>query len=45
VIKPETGTISRYHQGRLEPIASRVERLPDSSCSIDWAKVEELLDF
>jgi Uma2 family endonuclease len=45
VVKPETGVISRFENGRLEPIDSRIEQMPGSLCSIDWTKVEELLDI
>jgi Uma2 family endonuclease len=45
VIEPEAGTISRLEHGKLEPIASRIEQLPGSLCSIDWTKVEGLLDL
>ena len=44
VIEPKTGIISRFEQGNLEPVASRLEQLPGSLCSIDWAIVEESLD-
>ena len=45
VIEPETGAVSRFEHGILEPVTSTVEQLPGSLCSIDWAKVEESLDL
>jgi Uma2 family endonuclease len=45
VIEPETRAISSFQNGRLLPIRSRVEALPDTLCTIDWDKVEGLLDF
>jgi Uma2 family endonuclease len=45
VIKPETGIISRFERGRLEPVSPRIEQLPGSLCSIDWAKVVDSLDI
>jgi Uma2 family endonuclease len=44
VIDPETKGISRYERGGLIPIESMVESLPGSLCSIDWTKVQTLLE-
>lgn len=43
-IEPKSGTISRFEQGVLKPIASLVEQLPDTPCILDWIKIQELLD-
>jgi hypothetical protein len=43
-IEPKSGTISRFEQGALKPIASLVEQLPDTPCILDWIKIQELLD-
>jgi len=45
VIQPKTGEISQFQNGKLAPIVSRIERLPDSLCTIDWDKIAELLDI
>jgi len=45
VIVPETGKISSFKLGKLEPITAEVEQLPNSRCIIDWAQVKLLLDF
>jgi hypothetical protein len=45
VIQPKTGTISTFAGGKLEPVEAVVEQLPGTPCSIDWAKVKEMLDW
>jgi Uma2 family endonuclease len=45
VIEPGSGTISKFERGSLQPIALRVERLPESPCVLDWTKIQELLDL
>jgi Uma2 family endonuclease len=45
VIVPETGKISSFVNGKLEPITAQVEQLPNSLCFIDWANVRELMNF
>ncbi len=44
VINPATRTVRRYERGGLIPIETAIEWLPGSLCSIDWNKVQELLD-
>jgi len=45
VIVPETGKISSFVNGKLEPITDATEQLSGSLCFIDWAKVKGLMDF
>jgi len=45
IINPDTKAISRYENGALIPLESIVEQLPGSRCSIDWMKVQQLLDI
>jgi hypothetical protein len=44
LIDPALQTISQYRDGDLVPLAGGVQQLSGSRCSIDWAKVEDLLD-
>ena len=44
VIDPETQRIAQYKNGDLLELAGTVQQLGASRCSIDWKKVEELLD-
>ena len=45
-IDPETepATLSRYVEGRLEPMTDDVQEMAGSACSIDWRRVREFLD-
>lgn len=43
VVDPKTQTPYRFEHGGLEPIKYAVEQCPRSLCSIDWAKVRDLL--
>ena len=44
VIDPDKETISRFQNGRLDPVSSRIEQLPDTLCTLDWDQITELLD-
>lgn len=44
VVDPDTQTFYRYENGKLEPVDLAVEDLPDSHGSIDWPKIQALLD-
>jgi hypothetical protein len=44
LVEPKSGAISRFEHGKLVPVVDTIEQLPDSSCSIDWAQVSELMD-
>lgn len=44
LIDPETKRISQWIGGELVERAEPLQQLPGSRCSIDWQKVEELLD-
>jgi Uma2 family endonuclease len=44
LIDPESQTISKFLKGDLAAVADGVQQLPGSRCTIDWAKVRELLD-
>ncbi len=44
LIDPETKRISQWVDGDLVAVTSAVQDLPGGRCSIDWRKVEELLD-
>ncbi len=45
VIQPKSKEISRFENGTLVPVDTEIEQLPDSPCSIDWARVKEMLDW
>jgi Uma2 family endonuclease len=44
VVNPTPQAIYRYENGKLEPVDSAVEEIPDSRCLIDWEKIQGLLD-
>ncbi len=44
VVNTELRTVYRYVDGSLEKLTSPVQELAGSVCSVDWRKVEELLD-
>ncbi len=44
VIDPELQTISQFLKGDLAEIGEGVQELPGSRCTIDWARVRELID-
>jgi Uma2 family endonuclease len=44
LIEPETGRISQFIDGDLVALTTPTQQLRGSRCSIDWRKVEELLD-
>jgi hypothetical protein len=44
LIEPETKRISQFMDGDLVALTDTFQQLRGSRCSIDWQKVEELLD-
>ena len=44
VVDTELRAIYQYRNGSLERLASPIQKLAGSSCSIDWQKLEALLD-
>jgi len=44
VIDPNTQAIYHYESGKLELVGKAVEVLPDSRCTLDWPKIQALLD-
>jgi Uma2 family endonuclease len=44
LIDPATGLISQFRNGSLTALAGSLQELSGSRCSIDWKRVEELLD-
>lgn len=44
LIDPQTGLISQFRNGELEKLEGQVQQLSGSRCSIDWRRVEELLE-
>ena len=45
VIEPKSGVISRFNNGRLEPLVEATEHLPGSACLIDWLQIRKSMDF
>ena len=43
-IEPGPKQISQYRNGHLIDVTGTIQQLPGTPCSIDWQKVEELLD-
>ena len=43
VIVPETGVISRFEQGRFNPVTLDIEPVPGSNCHLDWNAIRTLL--
>jgi len=44
LIDPATGSISQFRNGDLAKLKEPIQHLAGSRCSIDWRRVEELLD-
>lgn len=44
VIDTELRAIYQYHGGSLQKLEAPIQNLAGSQCSIDWQKVEELID-
>ena len=43
-IEPEPKQVSQYRNGALIDVTGTIQQLPGSPCSVDWRRVEELLD-